>query len=122
MGFKLVRLELGRTDKYPEGTPAKGFELVIPVDERGHLDEKTWHENQAACTVTRFGLGDFDRDGNLILTPKRQWAISYEPGEADDTPIFHLETHHIQEGDYLSITDEDGVTLPFRVASVKDLS
>lgn len=122
MEFKLIRLALGRTEDFPAGTPAKGYEIVIPVDDRGHLDEKLWRENQASCTVTRFGLGDYDRDGYLIFTKNNQWAISYEPGEADDTPIFHLETHLLKEGDYLSITDENGLRLPFKIASVKDLS
>ena len=34
--------------------------------------------------------------------------MSYEPGEEDDERIFHLETHPIREGEYITLTEPDG--------------
>jgi hypothetical protein len=46
-------------------------------------------------------------------------VFSYEIGEQDDEPIFRFDRHAFVEGEYVSITEHDGVTRPFRVASVR---
>jgi hypothetical protein len=48
--------------------------------------------------------------------------MSYEPGEEDDETVFHLETHPILLGEYITLTEPDGSQLPFRVASLKELN
>ena len=37
MSMKNVRLELGRTPRWPEGNPDCGYEFVAPLDETGHI-------------------------------------------------------------------------------------
>jgi hypothetical protein len=48
--------------------------------------------------------------------------MSYEPGEEDDETVFHLETHPLRIGEYVTLTEPDGTRLPFRVASLKQLN
>ena len=71
--------------------------------------------------MRRFWEGDDDESGHLVHTRHRTWAFSYRPGEDDDEPIFKLDRHVFTAGEYVSVTEHDGVTRPFRVASVMPL-
>ncbi len=115
MPWTHVRLELARTDTFPEGSSARGYDLVAPLDADFHLDEALWRQDKRRATVRRFWEGEDDEHGELIHTRHRTWAFSYEPGEEDDEPIFHLETHRLAPGEYVTITDPDGPARPFRV-------
>jgi hypothetical protein len=116
--LRKVRLELARTPEFPEGSPACGYELVLPVDREGLLDSQEWRRHREACTVHRFWQDASDEIGRLIHTRHRTWAFSYGPGEEDDEPLFHLETHRLVPGEYVSVKEHDGATLPFRIVSV----
>lgn len=118
MGLKLIRLELARTRQYPQGSAAHGYEFTAPLDEDGHLDMETWKSYRQACTVWRFWGGEPDEHGQLIHG-RGGWAFSYEIGDADDEPIFKFDRHVFRQGEYVSITEHDGVTRPFRVVSVR---
>lgn len=116
--LKKIRLELARTKESPDGNPRHGYELVAPLDKDGRLDAKVWPEVKQLCSVRRFVPDDIDEHGLLIHSRGRQWAFSYDPGEADDEPIYRLTDHRFAVGEYVSITEHDGVTRPFKVVSV----
>ena len=118
MAWCKVRLALARTPQFVEGSRDHGYELRVPLDDSGHLDVAAWQLAKKDAVVMRFWQGEDDQHGQLIHTRHRTWAISYEPGEDDDTPFFHLETHAFVEGEYVSITEHDGETLPFKVVTV----
>ena len=113
-----IRLELARTREFPEGSSACGYELVVPLDKDGRLDAEGWRKHRRACTVRRFWQDEKDELGELIHTRHRTWAFSYAPGEEDDEPLFRLESHRLAPGEYVSVTEHDGVTRPFRVVAV----
>lgn len=119
MALMKVRLELGRMTGFPDGSSARGYEFVAPLDADGHLEIGEWRHSRDACVVRRFWEGEDDQHGNLVHTRNRDWAFSYAPGEEDDEPIFRLERHLFRTGEYVSVTEQDGVTRPFRVASVE---
>jgi hypothetical protein len=52
-----------------------------------------------------------------VIRTGRGWAFSYRPGEEDDEALYHLESHALRQGDYVTLTQSDGDRLPFRVAS-----
>ncbi|WP_245578882.1 hypothetical protein [Inquilinus limosus] len=114
-----IRMELARTPDAPEGARDCGYELIAPLDPDGHLDADAWRERRAECTVRRFWSGTDDEHGRLIHTRDRRWAFSYAPGEDDDEPIWRLDTHRFVEGEYVSVTEHDGVTRPFRIVRVR---
>lgn len=119
MPLKKIRLELARTKDFPDGSAGHGYEFVAPLDAKGQLDGKAWKEFKQACTVRRF-WGEEDEHGTLIHRPDGKWVFSYEPGDdADDEPIFRFDRHAFVKGEYVSVTEHDGVTRPFRVASVE---
>jgi hypothetical protein len=84
----------------------------------GHLDSAAWPQAKGACTVRRFWNRQPDEHGALIHRRNGNWAFSYEPGDDDDEPIFRFDRHNFVEGEYVSVTEHDGVARPFRVVQV----
>ena len=117
MSLQRVRLELARTREFPDGSAAHGYEFVAPLDAKGHLDTAGWATNKAACTVRRFWQGEPDEHGTLIHG-RGGWAFSYAPGEEDDEPIFKFDRHNFIAGEYVTVTEHDGVARPFRIVHV----
>jgi len=115
LALKEIRLELGRTTDFPEGSPNHGYVFVIPLTDDGQIDLEAWEAEQQNCTVLRFwGSTDFER-GELIRLSEGGWAFSYAPGEEDDEPIYRLLDHTFKEGEYVSIAEHDGAIRPFKV-------
>jgi len=118
VALRLIRLELARTKEYPEGSSQHGYEFVAPLDAQGNLDMEEWRKHRGACTVWHFWGGDEER-GQLIHG-RHGWAFSYSPGDDDDEAIFRFASHQFRQGEYLSITEHDGRSHPFKVVWVKD--
>jgi hypothetical protein len=118
MALKTIRLELARTPDFPEGNPACGYEFRAPLGPDGHIDADVWRAHKTDSTVRRFWQGEDDEHGHLIHTRHRTWAFSYAPGEEDDTPFFRFESHAFVPGEYVTITEHDGNSYPFKVVSV----
>ena len=58
--------------------------------------------------------------GTLRRSGGGRWVFSYLPGTDDDEPIFRLSKHVFAPGEYVTITEHDGVERTFKVASVED--
>ncbi len=114
-----IRLELARTREFPDGSAVRGYEFVAPLDADGFLDMEEWQRLHQVCTVHRFWPDEDDENGLLIRSRGGQWVFSYEPGEEDDEPIFRLDRHQFVDGEYIAITEHDGVTRPFRIAEIE---
>lgn len=113
-----IRLELARTPQAPDGDPECGYEFIAPLDGQGRLDAAAWRASRARCTVRRFWRDAAEENGELLHTRGGRWVFSYAPGTEDDEPIFKFDRHSFLLGEYVSITEHDGVTRPFRVVSV----
>lgn len=118
MSLKRIWLELARTPDHPEGSSTHGYEFVAPLDARGHLDSSQWPKAKGGCTVRRFSSSQPDEHGALIHRRNGSWAFSYAPGDDDDEPIFRFDRHNFVEGEYVTVTEHDGVARPFRVVRV----
>lgn len=114
-----VRLELARSKEHPNGSARHGYEFVAPLDAQGHLSAEEWKKNKAKCTVRRFTAGEDDENG-LLIDVGRGWHFDYDKsGTDDDEPLYKLDRHSIKQGEYLSITEHDGVMRTFRVVGVR---
>ena len=118
MGLKRIHLELARTFQFPDGNPACGYDFKAPLDANGRLDAGEWSRMKSACTVRRFWQRTDDAHGRLRHRRNR-WVFSYRPGDDDDEPIFRLDKHAFKVGEYVSVTEHDGITRPFRVVAVE---
>lgn len=121
MNWKSIRLELARTPEFPNGSASRAYLLHLPIDGEDLIDEVALRHAPAQATVRRFWPNERDMAGYVIRTP-RGWALSYRPGEEDDEAIFHLETHAMRIGEYVTLTEPDGQQLPFRIASLRPLN
>jgi hypothetical protein len=122
--MKLFRiwLELARSKDHPSGDPNHGYEFVAPLDANGRLDAAGWQDVRGACMVRRFVAGQDDQNGRLTHRGKT-WIFDYDDTDiADDEPLFKLDRHTIKLGEYLSITEHDGVTRTFKVANIRPLT
>jgi len=117
MSLKKIRLELARTSEYPDGHPGCGYEFTAPLDRNGHLDASDWSRVEEACTVRRFWLHGEDEHGHL-QHHRNRWVFSYRRGDEDDEPIFRLDKHAFTVGEYVSVTEHDGMSRPFRIVAV----
>ena len=115
MAWTPIRLELARTKDFPNGSPAHAYLLHLPLEAGGLIDETALRATPEKATVIRSWPHERDAHGYVIRT-KSGWALSYRPGEEDDETVFHLETHSLRPGDYVTLTEPDGSTLPFRVS------
>lgn len=118
MSLMTVRLELGRSQDVPEGDRRYGYEFIAPLDRHGHLDVAEWREKKEKCGVRGFRPAKNDRKG-MFCHVGQGWKFDYNPSQQDqDEPIFRLDRHTIAPGLYISITEEDGVQRPFKIAAV----
>lgn len=121
MTLKRIRLELARTPDYPEGHPGCGYEFTAPLDREGKLDTAGWAQEKERCGVRRFWRSTTDEHGSLVHHRGSQWAFAW-PGSSDnEEPIFRLDKHAFTVGEYISVTEHDGVSRPFRIVSVEAL-
>jgi hypothetical protein len=119
MTLKKIRLELARTAEAPDGDRRCGYEFVAPLDTSGRLDPHAWPHEKTKCAVRRFWTGQDDEHGMLMHHRGGQWLFSYRPGEEDDEPIFRFASHAFNPGEYVSITEHDGVERTFRVTGAR---
>ena len=120
MTLKRIRLELARTADAPEGDRRCGYEFIAPLDGKGQLDARAWPREKTKCTVRRFWANQDDEHGMLVHHRGNRWLFSYRPGEEDDEPIFRFTKHAFVPGEYVSITEHDGVERPFRVTDSRE--
>jgi hypothetical protein len=121
MNWTSIRLELARTPEFPEGSASRAYLLRLPLDTDGLIDAAELHRAPERATVHRFWPNQPDLSGYVVQTP-HGWAFSYEIGEEDDETVFHLESHPLRAGEYITLTEPDGSRLPFRVAGLKQLN
>ena len=119
-----ITLHLARSSEFPEGSAARGYEIVAPVDATGHLDAKEWRKLRTQCRVRRFWPDESDRLGVLLHhaggASAATWRIHYD-GQAREWEEkgIHLETHRFLEGEYISLRDEEGRLNTFKIARVR---
>jgi hypothetical protein len=118
MKLKTVRLEMARNPGYPDGDSACGYELNAPLDTDGRIDLASFQRQRSSCKVRRFWRDEQDKVGELHHTRHGTWAFSYVPGEEDDEPLFRLESHSLRKGEYVTVREQNGDAITFRVANV----
>lgn len=113
-----IRMELGRTDGFPQGSHHHGYEFVAPLTVNGHIDAATWRDVKSRCTVRRF-WGDAPEEAGYLRHVGHGWRFDYDRGGAtDDEPFFKLDQHRLVTDAYVSVTEHDGVQRPFRIVEI----
>ena len=117
--LKRIRLELARTPESPTGNANYGYEFIAPLTQDYHIDADAWKAVKDHCGVLRFWGPDRPERG-MLRHVGNGWRFDYDPrDDSDDERFFKLDRHSLAVGDYVSVTEHDGVQRPFRVVSVK---
>jgi hypothetical protein len=113
-----IHLALARSAEAPNGDPSHFYEFRAPLDSTGHLDHAQWPHCRQFCVVGKYERGVIAEKGLLLHTRNGKWVFSYKSGESDDETVFRLSSHVFKPGEYVSITEHDGVQRTFHVDSV----
>ena len=117
--WKIIKLELGQTQEFSRGSPGRCYLLRLPLHGDGTIDEAECAAHPRQATVRRFWPNEADLSG-YVVRKRDGWAFSYAPGEGDEGELVQLEDRPIMPGVQLTILDQSGVRLPFRVVSVDE--
>jgi hypothetical protein len=121
MNWNNIRLELARTAQFPRGSPHRCYLLHLPLEAGGLIDEALVRAYPMRATVRRFWPSQPDLRGNVIKTPDG-WAFRYESRAEGDETVFSFDTHPIQVGECIIVTEPDGERIPLWVTNVQPIS
>jgi hypothetical protein len=115
----VMRLARNPGTEFAGGDDHRGYTLTAPLSPDGHLDEAAYSKAKDACTVRRFAPDEDPADGRLARKGQR-WFFDYDQADdVDDEPVFRLGDHIFAVGEYVTITDEDGRPLTYKVVEVQ---
>jgi hypothetical protein len=114
----VMRLARNPGTEFAGGDDHRGYSLVAPLTKDGRLDASTYARVKDDCVVRRFAPDEDPADGHLLRQGAR-WFFDYgEAGGPDDEPVYRLGEHRFAVGEYVTITDEDGRPLTYKVVEV----
>ncbi|MFO1015629.1 MAG: hypothetical protein U1E50_17890 [Caulobacteraceae bacterium] len=118
----VMRLARNPGTEFSGGDDHRGYSLTAPLTADGHLDEAAYAKAKANCSVRRFAPDEDAVDGRLARHGQR-WFFDYDDGStADDEPVHRLGDHRFAVGEYVTVTDEDGRPLTYKVTDVEPVA
>ena len=121
MGLSRIVMRLARNPgtEFAGGDDHRGYALTAPLTPDGRLDEDAYGKSKTECLVRRFAPDEDPVDGQLKKRGER-WYFDYdEEDTADDEPIYRLGEHRFAVGEYVTVTDEEGRPLTYKVMDVR---
>jgi hypothetical protein len=121
MGLHRIVMRLARNPgtEFAGGDDHRGYSLTAPLTVDGKLDETAYSKLKGQCSVRRFSPDEEPADGRLMHRGDR-WFFDYEQeDQVDDEPIFRLGEHRFAVGEYVTVTDEEGRPLTYKVVEVQ---
>ena len=114
----VMRMARNPGTEFADGDDHRGYSLVAPLTPDGRLDAPAYSKAKGACSVRRFAPDEAPSDGKLVHQGQR-WYFDYDNSEdTGEEPVFRLGQHRFAVGEYVSITDEDGRLLTYKVTEV----
>jgi hypothetical protein len=114
----VMRLARNPGTEYSGGDDHRGYALTAPLTADGMIDEAAYGKAKTQCVVRRFAPDEDAVDGRLARKGER-WFFDYDDGDgADEEPVHRLGEHRFSLGEYVSVSDEDGRLLTYKVTEV----
>lgn len=115
----VMRLARNPGTEFSGGDDHRGYALTAPLTTDGMLDEAAYAKSKGACLVRRFAPDEEAVDGRLARRGSR-WFFDYDDEDTtDDEPVHRLGQHRFAVGEYVTVTDEDGRPLTYKVVEVQ---
>ena len=122
--LRKVTLNAARSKEFPDGSIRHGYDFVAPLTADGHIDLEAWQQHRGECFAHRFWGGEPSMRGLLVHRAGglggSTWAFEWKGGRKDDVEEegFRFGDHPFKVGEYVSVREEEGELLTFRVVSV----
>ena len=117
----VMRLARNPGTEFADGDDHRGYTLVAPLLDDGKLDIDAFQKSRTDCTVRRFAP-DEDAVTGRLARRGQTWFFDYDDADdADDEPVHRLGEHRFSVGEYVSVADEDGRLLAYKVTEVSPL-
>lgn len=115
----VMRLARNPGTEFADGDDHRGYTLTAPLTPDGMFDEAAWEAARDRCVVRRF-TPDADAEEGRLVRHGDDWFFDYdEEDTADDEPVHRLGEHRFALGEYVSVTDEEGRLLTYKVTEVQ---
>ena len=115
----VMRLARNPGTEFAGGDDHRGYALTAPLTDEGLLDEAAYGKSKDACHVRRFAPDEDPVDGRLARKGAR-WFFDYDDSDdVDDEPVHRLGQHKFAVGEYVTVTDDDGRPLSYKVVEVQ---
>lgn len=101
------------------GDDRRGYTLTAPLTADGRLDAEAYASVRAECSVRRFAP---DEDAVMGRLARRgaNWFFDYDKASSDDDePVHRLGDHRFVVGEYVTVTDEDGQPLTYKIVEIQ---
>ncbi len=113
----VMRLARNPGTEFADGDDHRGYTLTAPLTPDGKIDEVALKAVKGGAKVRRF-LPDEDAQEGRLARKGDRWFFDYgDEGEGDE-PLYRIGEHRFAVGEYVSITDEDGRLLTYKVTDV----
>ncbi len=117
----VMRLARNPGTEFAGGDDHRGYTLVAPLDAAGKLDADAFAKSEESCTVHRFTPDEDPVDG-VLGRRSSQWFFNYgEEDDLADEPVYRLGDHVFAVGEYVTVTDEDGRPLTYKVTEATEV-
>lgn len=122
--LRKVTLLAARSKPFPEGSKRHGYEFTAPLTPDGHIDLAGWKAHRGECFVHRF-WGDSPLQSGLLVHRAgghggSTWGFELGTGAKldEEEAGFRFGDHAFRAGEYVSIREEDGELMTFKVERV----
>jgi hypothetical protein len=114
----VMRLARNPDTAFADGDDHRGYSLCAPVTPDGRLDEAAFREVEADCVVRGFAPDEDPQIGRLAFR-SGVWSFDYDDAaDVADTVAYRLGDHRFVVGEYVSIADDEGTFLTYKVTEV----
>jgi hypothetical protein len=119
MSFSRIVMRLARNPgtEFADGDDHRGYTLLAPLTSEGRIDEAAFKGDPSQATVRRFAPEEDAQEGVLNKRGER-WFFDYGDDAEGAEPLYRIGEHKFAVGEYVSITDEDGRLLTYKVTDV----
>ncbi len=110
----IMRLARNPGTEFADGDDHRGYTLTAALTADGKLDEA----GVGGATVRRFAPDEDAEEGVLKRRGAGKWVFAFGDGEDDDEAAPRLNEHTFAVGEYVSVADEGGRLLAYKVVEV----
>ena len=114
----VIRMARNPGTEFAGGDDHRGYTLVAPLDSADRLDAIAYAKVKDACSVRRFA-SDEDPVSGRLTRRGAGWFFDYgDTGGAEDERVHRLGDHRFAVGEYVTVADESGRPLTYKVSEV----